>query len=217
MTKTILASLCALAAAAVIGCDNGGSGSSGCTATGCDESCQTDGFAGGVCSDDGMCTCVGSDADADADTDADSDADTDADSDTDGDTDGFSPTPGTQAAVDRTEPCDPSVDVEPHYAPEDGTTIRYCFPNYNVWAPLECGNVWDLPDSCDQGGCSSTVCLSGEAAKWVSGGGTDGVCACFNLCTDQADGATCGASGERPCVAIDDADGDQVFICGATL
>jgi hypothetical protein len=207
----------ALAFAAVTGCGDDSGGNGGCDAVGCDDSCQANGYAGGVCGDGDMCTCVGSDADADADTDGDSDGDTDGDSDADSDGDGFTATPGTQAEVDRTEPCDPSVDVSPKYAPQDGTTVRYCFPNYNIWAPLECGNVWDLPDECAEGGCASSVCLSGEAAKWVSGGGTDGVCACFNLCTDQADGATCGASGERPCVAIDDADGEQVFICGASL
>jgi hypothetical protein len=156
------------------------------------------------------------DADADSDADSDSDSDTDADSDSDTDTDGgFEPTPGTQAEVDRSEPCDPDVDVEPKYAPQDGTTVRFCFPNYNVWAPLECGNnPWDLPGECDQGGCSSTVCMGGEAAKWIGDGSGAGVCACFNLCTAQEDGARCGAEDERPCLPIDDAEGDQVFICG---
>jgi hypothetical protein len=160
-----------------------------------------------------------SEVDSDSDGDSDSDSDTDGDSDSDSDSDGgFSPTPGTQAEVDRTEPCNPEEDVAPQYAPQDGQTVRYCFPNYNIWVPLECGNnPWDLPGECDQFGCSSSVCLTGEAGKWVSGGGSDGVCACFNLCTSQQDGARCGAANERPCIAIDNAEGNQVFICGAEI
>lgn len=171
--------------------------------------CADDGRGGGADAD--------ADSDSDADADSDSDADADSDSDSDGDTDGgFTYTPGTQAEVDRTEPCNPDEDVEPQYAPQDGSTIRYCFPNYNIWAPLECGNnPWDLPGECDEGGCSSSVCLGGEAAKWVGDGGGGGVCACFNLCTAQEDGARCGAEDERPCQPIDSADGDQVFICAA--
>jgi hypothetical protein len=212
MITRIVWCIFALIVLAAPACDDGRA-SAACGAEACDAECQGDGYAGGVCQEDGSCSCVGGDGDADADSDSDADADADADA----DGDGFEPTPGTEAAVDRTEPCDPSVDVEPKYAPQDGTTVRYCFPNYNVWAPLECGNIWDLDPECGQSGCSSSVCFSGETAKWVSGGASDGACACFNLCTDQADGARCGAADERPCIAIDDADGDQVFICGAEL
>jgi hypothetical protein len=191
------------------GCDD--ASGSGCDELECDDECQADGWLGGVCRDDGSCECVGGDGDADSD----SDSDTDTDSDSDSDSDGWTYTPGTQAAYDRTEPCDSNSDVTPAYAPQDGTTPRFCFPVYEIWAPMECGNnPWDLPGDCDQGGCASSVCMAGETGKWIGDGGGAGVCACFNLCTDQSDGASCGASGERACIPIDNAEATQVFICG---
>jgi hypothetical protein len=40
------------------------------------------------------------------------------------------------------------------------------------------------------------------------------ICICLNPCTDQSDGATCGAGGERRCIPVDDPGGTQVYICG---
>ena len=122
--------------------------------------------------------------------------------------------PGLRPRCLRTEPCDSYYDVEPQYALQDGSTKRYCFPVYEIWAPMECGNApWDL-DDCDQSGCGSSLCMSGESAKWVAADSSSGVCACFNLCTDQSDGARCGADNERACIPIDNAEAAQVFICG---
>jgi hypothetical protein len=181
-------------------------GAAGCVPEDCAAGCQEDGYDDGQCAASGNCVCVSG-------GDGDTDADGDADGDSDADTDGFQPTPGTQAAVDRTEPCDPAVDVEPRLAPQDNSTKQYCFPNYNVWAPIECGNLFGL-DEC-QPACGASWCISGEAAKHVVADASHGVCACFNRCTVQEDGARCGAGDSRPCIPIDDAGGDQVFICGA--
>jgi len=207
MRRITLPCCCALIAA-LAACDDANS-ADGCDPYDCDDDCQADGYAGGIC-EDGVCECVGGDSDSDSDSDSDGDSDTDADS----DGDGWSHTPGTEAAYDRTEPCDSNTDVQPGYAPQDGTTPRYCFPVYEIWAPLECGNMpWGL-DDCDQAGCGSSLCMAGETGKWVAGDASAGVCACFNLCSTQEDGARCGASDERACVPIDNAEGDQVFVCG---
>jgi hypothetical protein len=204
--RTLLLSMLVSVLSAAACADDGGAG--GCVPGDCAAECQEKGYEDGECTGGGACVCVSG---GDGDTDADGDGDADGDSDADGD--GFQPTPGTQAEVDRTEPCDPAVDVEPRLAPQDGSTKQYCFPNYDVWAPIECGNVFGLGE-CDPA-CGAAWCLPGEAAKYVAADASHGVCACFNRCTIQEDGARCGANDSRPCIPIDDAGGDQVFICGA--
>ncbi len=117
---------------------------------------------------------------------------------------GFEPTPGTQAAVDRTEPCPPAQAGDFRESPIDVTVIQACLPNYDVWGAVVCGGP--LP-AC---ACDASLCLAGEAAKLVSGQ----FCVCLDLCTDQRDGARCGAADARRCIAVDDVAGHQVFICG---
>ena len=106
--------------------------------------------------------------------------------------------------MDRTAPCDAGEVGSFRYAPEDSTVAQACLPNYLVWAPVVCGGP-KLPCTCD-----ATQCLPGEAAKEVSGS----FCICLNLCSTQADGAACGAAPSRRCIAVDDASGQQVFVCG---
>ncbi|MBI5534154.1 MAG: hypothetical protein HY898_15635 [Deltaproteobacteria bacterium] len=117
----------------------------------------------------------------------------------------FPKTPGTQCDQDRSEPCGSSDLQKIRYVCED-TLQQACLPNYDVWTPIVCGG------SAPPCTCSKAQCLPGEAAKAVSGE----FCACLNLCTMQEKDATCGATGERKCIPIDDADGNQVFICGGT-
>lgn len=121
---------------------------------------------------------------------------------------GFQPTQGTQAAVDRTAPCQPGVDPQYRLAPEDSSVYQACLPNYNVWAPIACG---EPVSKCPSYGCKPDACEQGEARKPVSNGQW---CVCLNLCTAQQADSTC-AGGARPCIPIDDANGDQVFVCGA--
>ena len=186
----------------------GGSGAS-CDAVMCDETCQAQGYRGGLCGQGG-CACVGGqDGSVDMGLDnaeageAAEDAIAEPPEGEDSAPAGFTPTPGTQAAVDRTAPC-----TEPNewrQAPQDATVVQACLPNYNVWAPVVCGGPHP---AC---ACDASYCLAGEAAKSVNGGE---FCVCLNPCTDQSSGATCGASGERGCIPVDDYSGTQVFICG---
>jgi hypothetical protein len=195
--------LLAAALAVLAGCGEGGAGGDGCDAEGCDADCQAGGYPGGLCQDDGTCLCVGGDADTDGDTDADTDADTD--------TGGFTSTPGTEAAVDRTEPCT-QTDADggqPRFAPQDPSVLQVCVGGVLVWAPVVCGYS-ALPD-CDV--CDPTKCISGETAQAIGA-----ACICLNPCSVQGDeSARCGAANERKCMPVDVYDGAQVFVCGGEL
>jgi len=190
----------ALTAILVAACGSDG-GDGGCDPWACDDTCQESGFAGGLCQS-GTCNCVGA---PDGTTDAPADTATDTGGDTPADTGGgFGPTPGTEASVDRTEPCSASEVNDMRHAPADYDVVQACFDNYFIWAPVACDPM--SPCTCD-----ASQCLAGEVAKPVNAGE---VCICLNPCTDQSDGATCGTSGERPCIPVDDWTGTQVFICG---
>jgi hypothetical protein len=175
-----------------------GGSDAGCDPFGCDIDCRGAGHRGGLCSST-SCRCV-DDSDAVADT-ADG---VDAAAETG---EGFSPTRGTQAAVDRTEPCLESELGQWRTAPQDPGVMQSCLPNYNVWAPVVCGNP--LPRCA----CDDTACRGGEVAKPVNGGD---FCICLNLCTEQSDAGRCGAADERDCIPVDDWSGTQVFICGGS-
>jgi len=194
-----------------LACDEDGDRSDDCDKDACDDGCQGGGALGGRCLDDGSCECI--DADIDGDSDGDADGDADGDSDSDGDTD-FDPTPGTQADVDRTAPCT-EAESQAFNPQTVGDLVRMCMPNYLVWAPLVCGDVFQL----DECACTDADCLPGETAKPVtmeSPSGQGMVCVCMNLCAQQKDGARCD-EGARKCVPIDNAAGKQVFICGGEL
>lgn len=204
----IIATLCMLAAA---GCSSESSGNS-CDVYECDTICQAQGYRGGIC-ESGICRCSG-EPDGHTDTTGDTADDNNDDSpeldtavdisaDPEPEVGGFEPTPGTQAEVDRTETC--NEPDEWRKAPQDPSVSQACMPNYNIWAPVVCGGP-NPPCTCD-----ASRCLPGEAAKTVNDGA---FCVCLNLCTDQNSGATCGASGERECIPVDDYTGSQVFICG---
>jgi hypothetical protein len=124
----------------------------------------------------------------------------------DGSNGGFASTPGTQAAVDRTAPCQPGVDAQYRQAPEDGSIYQACLPNYDVWAPIACG---EPVSKCPIQPCKPGACQPGEAAKPVGGQW----CVCLNLCALQQESASCD-DGKRRCIPVDDASGTQVFICG---
>ncbi|NMC71135.1 MAG: hypothetical protein GYA57_13855, partial [Myxococcales bacterium] len=81
-----------------------------CTATACNDSCRTLGYAGGACTAD-LCTCTGA-ADGDADGDADADADAD-----DGETGPLCPA-GLSWCVDRCV----DIRVDPDNCGACGTT-----------------------------------------------------------------------------------------------
>lgn len=181
-------------------CDSSGGGT--CDPYACDDLCQSQGYPGGICST-GSCQCIG-EGDSSTDMVADTPPDTAADAPADTST-GFSPTPGTTAEVDRTEPCDVSEHNEVRAAPQDPSLGQACFPNYDVWAPVVCGYI---APACT---CDPSRCLPSEVTMSVNAGE---ICICLNPCTDQSEGATCGASGERRCIPVDDISGTQVFICG---
>lgn len=129
-------------------------------------------------------------------------------------TSGFSATADTQCAVDRTTPCSKAEfdawSGIPQAAPGNVNVQRSCFPNYWIWAPIK------KMDNTVKADCNASKCLAGETAMFVPYQGQSfGMCTCFNLCTKQEDKQKC-ASGARPCIAINDYSGKQVFICGGT-
>ena len=198
MTRTLLL-VCCLSAGPLGGCAD--DSDAGCDTTSCTADCLRRGFIGGVCGG-GICACVGG---SDAGTD---DADAPADAAADEAAATWEPTDGTQAAVDRTEPCTEDQLSQWRHAPEDWGVMQSCLPNYYVWAPVVCGNP--MPDCA----CDGSACLPGEAAKPLNGGES---CICLNLCTTQDDSARCGDADERDCIPVDDWSGRQVFICGGEL
>ena len=192
---------CSLLPAVLAGCadDSGG----GCDTPACEDDCIRRGFAGGLCGGS-ICACIGG-PDAGAD-DRGGDVATDAGGEESAVT--WESTPGTQAAVDRTEPCTESTLSQWRRAPQDPDVAQSCLPNYYIWAPVVCGNP--APD-CD---CNASVCLAGEAAKPLNDGE---FCVCLNLCETQEDSVRCGAANERDCIPVDDWSGTQVFICGGEI
>jgi len=134
------------------------------------------------------------------------------DSDTDpGDvTSGFANNPDCQCSVDRNDVCT-KADYDawtgaPMPAPQNGNVRRLCIGGVWLWAPFSAAAT--------AGECVESLCLPGEARQFLQAG-ANGFCVCLNKCTlqgDQAENKPCGTG--RTCIAIDDATGTQVHVCG---
>jgi hypothetical protein len=107
---TVAAWVILLCGCATGGADSsGGDGGGGCIPVDCDSTCQSTGYPGGLCTEEDLCECVGSDTDTDADSDADSDSDSDTDTDSDSDTDADADAGADGGADTDTEPAGPPL------------------------------------------------------------------------------------------------------------
>lgn len=125
-------------------------------------------------------------------------------------TSGFSNNPDCQCSVDRNDVCT-KADYDawngsPVPAAQNKNVSRLCIGGVWVWAPFStAGSASE---------CTESDCLQGEARQFLQAGAA-GFCVCLNKCSlqgDQAENKPCGTG--RTCVAVDDATGTQVHVCG---